>query len=320
MSDLKLKGLEDIFIKEYIKSDYPLFKEFFGMFMSFLDEISVTDLSTRDDELSYYGITKEFMNFIHADTMPLQDKKLLDAFMNSNAYGMDFRNVVLDADNIEDFRNMLKDRFKLLNQKGTNKAIINFFKLIRSFKIGTTTKTFEIFMFFGKYDDTILPPDYDTLTEGQIVLTDLPIYYVDSAGEIQRRALADVDKGSRTYEMQLIAKDLDLYSASLFNFINRYFVPTGYFMYQFIKIENNDINNYTDGIQFNKMECNTGFIPEFKGEIGYNYDFPALPIDGNMYRIILDVTDDDGTKTNTGLSFVAGEVIYWDSDLNTWIS
>jgi hypothetical protein len=57
---------------------------------------------------------------------------------------------------------------------------------------------------------------------------------------------------------------------------------------------------------------------DFKGEIAVAADFPtaaAVQV-GWWYSITAPVTDNDGTKTNTGLSFVAGDEIYWSG--STW--
>jgi hypothetical protein len=52
----------------------------------------------------------------------------------------------------------------------------------------------------------------------------------------------------------------------------------------------------------------------FKGAIAAASDFPtsALVQNGWTYRITTAVTDNDGTKTNTGQSFAAGEEIAWN--------
>lgn len=52
----------------------------------------------------------------------------------------------------------------------------------------------------------------------------------------------------------------------------------------------------------------------FKGAIAAAADFPtaALVESGWTYRITSDVTDNDGTKTNTGQSFLAGSTIAWN--------
>ena len=49
----------------------------------------------------------------------------------------------------------------------------------------------------------------------------------------------------------------------------------------------------------------------FKGVIDIPGDFPtsAEVTEGWFYQIGTDVTDDDGSKTNTGLSFTAGDEI-----------
>ncbi len=56
----------------------------------------------------------------------------------------------------------------------------------------------------------------------------------------------------------------------------------------------------------------------YKGEINVNSDFPTISAvsAGDWYSIGTNVTDDDVTKTNTGLSFIAGDEIYWDG--STW--
>lgn len=53
---------------------------------------------------------------------------------------------------------------------------------------------------------------------------------------------------------------------------------------------------------------------QFKGEINANSDFPtsAEVQNGWFYTIGTDVTDNDGTKTNTDQSFIVGEEIAWN--------
>jgi hypothetical protein len=52
----------------------------------------------------------------------------------------------------------------------------------------------------------------------------------------------------------------------------------------------------------------------FQGSIDTSDDFPLLADvqNGWTYIIIADVTDNDGSKTNTGQSFVAGDEIVWN--------
>ena len=56
----------------------------------------------------------------------------------------------------------------------------------------------------------------------------------------------------------------------------------------------------------------------FKGVINNSSDFPLVSDVkvGWMYAVNSGVTDDDPTKTNTGLSFISGEEIFWDG--STW--
>ena len=61
------------------------------------------------------------------------------------------------------------------------------------------------------------------------------------------------------------------------------------------------------------------FIP--KGVIETSADFPTAESvePGWTYKVKANVTDDDVTKTNTGLSFLAGDEICWFDDTLTWI-
>jgi len=65
-------------------------------------------------------------------------------------------------------------------------------------------------------------------------------------------------------------------------------------------VETNDIS----------LAC-IGAILVIGDKIYYPSDFPAAPIVGDIYDTILDVTDNDPTKTNTGLSFTHGSRITW---------
>jgi hypothetical protein len=51
-----------------------------------------------------------------------------------------------------------------------------------------------------------------------------------------------------------------------------------------------------------------------KGDINVAADFPAPGdvAEGDLYGVKTDVTDNDASKTNTGQSFVAGDIITWD--------
>jgi len=53
---------------------------------------------------------------------------------------------------------------------------------------------------------------------------------------------------------------------------------------------------------------------QFKGAIGVAADFPtsAAVETGWFYRVTADVTDNDGTKTNTGQSFYANDEVAWN--------
>jgi hypothetical protein len=58
----------------------------------------------------------------------------------------------------------------------------------------------------------------------------------------------------------------------------------------------------------------------FKGDISTNADFPTTSsvVTGWFYRITANVTDDNPSKTNTGLSFVDGDEVIWVG--STWAS
>lgn len=62
-----------------------------------------------------------------------------------------------------------------------------------------------------------------------------------------------------------------------------------------------------------------GDVLQFRGTITIAADFPTLASveTGYLYRITATVTDNDATRTNTGLTFSAGEEIFWDG--STWI-
>lgn len=53
---------------------------------------------------------------------------------------------------------------------------------------------------------------------------------------------------------------------------------------------------------------------QYKGSVGVASDFPTLAEveQGWFYRVTASVTDDDGSKTNTGQSFVEGDEIVWN--------
>jgi hypothetical protein len=57
----------------------------------------------------------------------------------------------------------------------------------------------------------------------------------------------------------------------------------------------------------------------FKGSIAVAADFPtsATVKTGWFYMITANVTDNDPAKTNTGLSFLAGDEIAWTG--STWV-
>jgi hypothetical protein len=75
-------------------------------------------------------------------------------------------------------------------------------------------------------------------------------------------------------------------------------------------------NPFTDNLDYYSTVPNPLL---FKGQIDANSDFPtAAEVEiGWFYTIGTDVTDDDASKTNTGLSFKAGDEIAWDG--TTWI-
>jgi len=51
-----------------------------------------------------------------------------------------------------------------------------------------------------------------------------------------------------------------------------------------------------------------------RGVIDVPADFPTLAIvdTGDLHRVLTAVTDNDGTKTNTGQSFIPGDEIIWN--------
>jgi len=76
------------------------------------------------------------------------------------------------------------------------------------------------------------------------------------------------------------------------------------------------VNATADGLEFGSG-ISGGLI--FKGAISIPADFPTLAEveTGWFYTITAEVTDNDPTRTNTGLSFVIGDEIAWNG--STWI-
>lgn len=58
-----------------------------------------------------------------------------------------------------------------------------------------------------------------------------------------------------------------------------------------------------------------------KGTIAVAGDFPttAEVLNGWVYKVTANVTDNNPAKTNTGLSFLAGDEICWIEELDTWV-
>lgn len=58
-----------------------------------------------------------------------------------------------------------------------------------------------------------------------------------------------------------------------------------------------------------------------KGTIATAGDFPttAEVLNGLVYKVTANVTDNNPAKTNTGLSFLAGDEICWIEELDTWV-
>lgn len=78
-------------------------------------------------------------------------------------------------------------------------------------------------------------------------------------------------------------------------------------------------NKFMTVAEKTKLES-IGNVFQFKGQISANTDFP-LTTDvksGWVYEIKVDVTDNDATKTNTGLAFLKDDEIAWNG--TTWIS
>lgn len=76
-----------------------------------------------------------------------------------------------------------------------------------------------------------------------------------------------------------------------------------------------------DAATKNYVDLAIAALPEylfFKGTIAVAADFPtvALVTEGWTYRVTANVTDNDPAKTNTGLSFIAGDEIAWTG--STW--
>ena len=88
------------------------------------------------------------------------------------------------------------------------------------------------------------------------------------------------------------------------------------------KISNvDDLTLAQDAATKNYVDLAIAALPEylfFKGTIAVAADFPtvALVTEGWTYRVTANVTDNDPAKTNTGLSFIAGDEIAWTG--STW--
>lgn len=72
-------------------------------------------------------------------------------------------------------------------------------------------------------------------------------------------------------------------------------------------------NPLNGNLDFSSNGLEAGTL-EFMGNISVASDFPtpAQVQENDIYRVLADVTDNDGTKTNTGQSFVEGDEIMWD--------
>lgn len=72
-------------------------------------------------------------------------------------------------------------------------------------------------------------------------------------------------------------------------------------------------NPLNGNLDFSSNSLEAGTL-EFMGNISVASDFPtsAQVQENDIYRVLANVTDNDGTKTNTGQSFVEGDEIMWD--------
>ena len=95
-------------------------------------------------------------------------------------------------------------------------------------------------------------------------------------------------------------------------------------MYLYLNNLYKAITEHTAGVSFipANFQLIGGLIGSFvfKGNIDSNDDFPTVAAAniGYIYKITVNVTDNDITKTNTGLVFKAGDEIAWDG--TTWIN
>lgn len=215
-----LRPFKKKFTKRYVQQLYPLFADFVDQFLLFMestnytewfpvtdrDNMTTTEISEQRNNSLYLNII-EIIKFGNIDDIPIKNKKLLYTWFLNYAAGFNLDDYILDLQDDENIREFIRYANIMSRLKGTHKAFSFFINLIRNHKIGGVNKTVELEEYFVNSTDSTEPPLYSYISSNtdKIILTDVPCYYLDGNGDIQKTTITSLDKGKYPFTYQIVS-------------------------------------------------------------------------------------------------------------------
>ena len=218
------------FCKRYVQQLYPLYVDFVDQFLYFLesrnytewfpvvdrDNMTATEISEQRANSVYLNIS-DMLKFGNIDDLPIKNKKLLYTYFLNYAAGFNLDDYILELQDDENVREFMRYANIMSRMKGTHKAYSFFINLIRNHRINGVNKSVQLEEYFIDSTDETNPPAYSYIQSNtdKIILTDVPCYYLDENGDIQKTTISNDDKGNYPFQYQIIS-EAPIFSQSTF--------------------------------------------------------------------------------------------------------
>jgi hypothetical protein len=206
-------------IPEYIAQIYPLYVQFMEEFINAMENINeISYFSDNSSEYSLYRNIMSLQSLCVVNKIPMEHQILAELLYNDYAANFNFRNVVIDIDN-EDLRKFIKNAV-FINRNTSSWMMYNLYvSSVATYSILEVEKLIKLKAYYSTDSSITSPPLFAAISDDEIILTELPVYYYDSSGDIQLDATITADpdsyKGTRPFRYQLISKS-DMYQNSEF--------------------------------------------------------------------------------------------------------
>ena len=252
-----LRPFKKFLLPQYIHNQYPLYVSFLDEILKYLEEknsLSWYDNDYQEKANSIYHNIENFEKFGSIEDFPIINRDLMYAFLKQYAASLSGETYNIQLQDDENMRTLIQYANVLFRFKGTYKSYDFYMKLIKDHIIFNENKEVIFNHYFTNSFDATNPPEFTTIDDDEIVLTDVPCYYVDGDGDIQKNSITNDDKGKYTFQYQIVGKADIIDEGEFIRNIRDNFHPAGFQLDILKEPIENIINTDVETKIFQKIE------------------------------------------------------------------